>query len=84
LSRPALVSYGALLTAAAKDFDALVTMDDNLPSQQNLADHDIAVVVFRARSKRMADLLALMPEFERRLSEMQSGVALRLFPPNQE
>lgn len=74
---------GDLLAAAAEVFDALVTMDDNLPHQQNLATYDIAVVILRARSKRMADLASLMPELARHLNDPRPGSVTRIYPPDQ-
>jgi hypothetical protein len=38
---------GALLQAASGEFDAFVTIDRNLPHQQNLATFDLAVIVIR-------------------------------------
>ena len=37
---------GALLRAASGKFDALITVDRNLPFQQNIGSFEIAVVVF--------------------------------------
>lgn len=53
---------GALLQRAAGQFQVLVTMDKNLRFQQNLAAHDIGVVLVRAHSNRIDDLRPLMPE----------------------
>jgi len=36
--------------------------DDQLPSQQNLSQFGLAVVIMRAKTKALADLLELMPE----------------------
>ncbi|HEX5341100.1 MAG TPA: DUF5615 family PIN-like protein, partial [Duganella sp.] len=44
---------GALLALAASDFDALITVDKNLPHQQNLAQLPIAVVVLDAISNEL-------------------------------
>ena len=52
---------GELLTLAAPLFDVFLTVDRNLSTQQNLSEHDIAVVVLRARSNRLADLRPLLP-----------------------
>ncbi len=52
---------GALLHRAAGQFEVLVTMDKNLQFQQNLAAHDIAIVLVRARSNRIEDLKPLVP-----------------------
>jgi hypothetical protein len=71
---------GALLTAASAVFDALVTTDDNLPEQQNLAAYDLAVLVLRPSSKRMDDLLPLMPEILENLRTLHPGTAVRIQP----
>lgn len=53
---------GELLRTAQTEYDVFVTMDTNLAHQQNIGQFDIAVFVLRARSKRLPDLEALMPE----------------------
>ncbi len=50
-----------LLALAAGEFDVFVTVDRNLSFQQNLPAFQIAVIVLRARSNRLADLQALVP-----------------------
>lgn len=55
------VSNGDLLGRASGSFDVFVTVDRNLSFQQDVAHHDIAVIVLRARSNRLADLRGLMP-----------------------
>lgn len=72
---------GELLQAAEGEFDVFVTMDDNLPEQQNLQQFDLAVAVLRARSKSLDDLIELIPELERRLSQLRPGEAVRIYPP---
>jgi predicted nuclease of predicted toxin-antitoxin system len=72
---------GELLSAAESDFDVLVTMDDNLPDQQNIQQFDLAVVILRARSKSLADLLELMPQLEQSLNQLRPGDAVRIYPP---
>jgi hypothetical protein len=54
------LSNGALLDAAAGEYDVFVTLDQSLQFQQNLADRSIAVIVLRAQSNRIADLAALV------------------------
>ena len=39
------VKHGRLLALAAQSFDAFITVDKNLPYQQNLSTLPIAVVV---------------------------------------
>ena len=53
---------GDLLRLAAAEFDAFVTMDRNLPHQQNLSDVDLAVVVILGRSNRRQDIEPAMPQ----------------------
>ena len=55
------IKNGELLALAAKEFAVFVTVDRNLSFQQNLPAFDIAVVVLRANSNRLADLRALVP-----------------------
>lgn len=52
---------GELLTLAQAEFDVLVTVDRNLPYQQNLSRFTIAVVILRAPTNRLVDLKPLVP-----------------------
>jgi predicted nuclease of predicted toxin-antitoxin system len=52
---------GHLLDLAQHEFDAFVTIDRNLPFQQNLSKFDIAVIVLRTPSSRLAHLKLLIP-----------------------
>lgn len=47
---------GELLSLAMGRFDVFVTADQNLPYQQNLVGHGIAVVVLKAKDNRLATL----------------------------
>jgi hypothetical protein len=53
---------GELLAQADLLFDVLLTLDKNLPYQQDLTTKRIAVLIVRARSNRMQDLLPMLPE----------------------
>jgi hypothetical protein len=53
---------GELLARAGDEFEAFVTVDRNLPFQQDRSRFSIAVIVLRARSNRVADLRALIPD----------------------
>jgi hypothetical protein len=48
----------------ASGFTVFVTMDRNLAYQQNIAAAGVAVVVLRARTNRLRDLLPLMPRLQ--------------------
>lgn len=66
---------GGLLRAAALDFDVFVTMDRNLPYQQNLKSLDLAVVVVRSRSNAFADVEAILQDLNRAIRVAKSGAA---------
>ena len=55
------VKNGKLLALAAAEFDAFVTVDKNLPFQQNLATLPIALVVLDSVSNELPALLPLVP-----------------------
>jgi hypothetical protein len=74
------IRNGELLGLAEKHFDVFVTMDDNLPSQQNLAMFRLAVVILRARSKRLVDLLECVPSLKTELVAPKPGSAIRIYP----
>jgi len=61
------VKNGALLVLAAAEFDAFITVDRNLPFQQNIATLPIAVVVLIAHSNELQALLPLVPRLEEAL-----------------
>jgi predicted nuclease of predicted toxin-antitoxin system len=51
-----------VLENAEKKFDVFVTTDSNIEFQQNLATFNLAVVVLRAHTNRLADLKPLVPQ----------------------
>ena len=62
---------GELLSRAAPDFDAFITVDRNLEHQQNLATLPISVVVLHAQTNELQALVRLLPELERSLESIQ-------------
>lgn len=56
------IKDGELLRFAEQKFDVLITVDRNLPFQQNLAVLDLAVLVLQAPSNRLADIQGLVPK----------------------
>jgi len=56
----ASLSNGALLRQAATRFDVLVTADQNIEFQQNLATLPLAIVVMVAESNRLESLEPLV------------------------
>ena len=69
------IENGELLALAAKEFQVFIAVDRNLSFQQNLPAYDIAVIVLRARSNRLADLQSLVPELLVAISAAKRGVA---------
>ena len=68
------ISNGQLLALAAAEFDVFVTVDRNLPFQQHLPKFDIAVILLRAKTNRIADLVALVPELVSAMPNAKAGV----------
>jgi hypothetical protein len=68
------ISNGQLLSLAATEFDVFITVDRNLPFQQHLPKFDIAVILLRAKTNRIADLVALVPELVSAIPTAQKGV----------
>lgn len=55
------IKNGTLLALAANEFDAFLTVDKNLPYQQNLAALPVAVIVLDSLSNELSALLPLVP-----------------------
>ena len=56
------IKDGELLRLAEGEFDVLITVDRNLPFQQNLAVLNLVVLVLQAPSNRLAELQVLVPK----------------------
>ena len=69
---------GALLALAANEFDAFLTVDKNLPYQQNLANLPVAVIVLEAHSNELAALLPLVRNLEQALENLQPCTFVRV------
>lgn len=72
------VKNGELLRRAAGSFDALITMDRNLRDQQPLARQPFGVILLRAKSNRLSELLGLLPDIRAALERIQPGELLRV------
>ena len=71
----ATIKNGELLALAEKEFDVFITVDRNLPFQQNLPKFDIAVLVLQAHSNRLTDIRPLAPRVLSILPTMTKGKA---------
>ncbi len=72
------VKNGKLLALAATKFDAFITVDKNLPYQQNTSTLPVAVFVMDALSNELPYLLALVPALEAALASHTPGAYVLL------
>jgi len=65
---------GELLSIAERQgFEIFVTMDKGIEYEQNLTGRQIAVMVLRAKSNRLADLAPLVDECLRQMRSIRQG-----------
>lgn len=64
---------GPLLAAMANRFDVLIAVDKSIPTQQNLSARVFSVVILRAKTNRLIDLLPLVPELRSSLETLSPG-----------
>jgi hypothetical protein len=64
--------------AEAAGFDVLITVDQNIPDQQNLAGRKIALMILCAPTNRLRDLMALVPAAISVLASIKCGDVVRI------
>jgi predicted nuclease of predicted toxin-antitoxin system len=64
---------GELLKLADSRFDALLTVDKNLPKQQNLSTRRISIVVIRSNSNRLAEIRKHLQSLLSALADLAPG-----------
>jgi predicted nuclease of predicted toxin-antitoxin system len=69
---------GELLALAEPLFDVLLTLDKSVPHQQNIWSGKIAVLIVRARSNRIQDLVSSIPECLAALENIWPGDVIRI------
>lgn len=70
---------GELLVAAESGrFDVLITVDQGIEYQQDLADRKIAILVLQAKSNRLKDLLPLTPACLDHLTSIRPGEIVKI------
>jgi hypothetical protein len=73
------LSNGELLTAAeTARFDVFLTADQGIEYQQNLTGRNIAIIIFRAKSNRLRDLLPYVPACLVQIESIQPGQIVRI------
>lgn len=70
---------GRLLDAAeAAGFDVLITVDQNIPDQQNLSQRSIAIVILCGRTNRLRDLELLVPTAISAVVSIRAGEVIKV------
>jgi hypothetical protein len=70
---------GKLLAAAEKaGFDVLITVDRNVPHQQNVTERSLSIVVLEGRTTDIGHLIALMPAVRAALETLAPGQFIRV------
>ncbi len=69
---------GELLLLAQRDFEDFITLDKGIPYQQNLAGFSIAILVIRAGSSRLVDILPHIPACMAALRAIKPGEIVRI------
>lgn len=67
------IDDGPVLDRIANQFDAFVTVDKNLRFQQNLRDWPFRIVLLRAHSNAIENLVPLVPQLLVVLTRMSPG-----------
>ena len=74
----ASIKNGKLLALTSLEFYVLLTADKGMEYQQNPGTLPVAVLVVRANSNRMEDLLLTVPAILRALSELKPRTLTRV------
>lgn len=74
------IKNGRLLRLAETEFDIFVTADQNLSYQQPLKSFQLGIVVLKARTTKLEDLLPLVPAMREALDIVKAG-QIRHVPP---
>jgi hypothetical protein len=69
---------GELLRRMSGACDAFITIDKNLPAQQEISSLPFGVIVLRALSNRIEDLQPLAPKILEALAALQPGQIVRV------
>lgn len=72
------VKNGALLSAAAAEFDVLITVDRKMRFQQNLQKFDLALIVLIAKPCRYPQLKLLVPKVVEALDQIKAGEVVEI------
>ena len=71
---------GELLSLAEEKFDVFITIDKSIRYQQNLTGRRIAVLIIRAKSSEIDDLLPQLPACLVALQSIKPGQVVQVGP----
>jgi predicted nuclease of predicted toxin-antitoxin system len=75
------LANGDLLAAADQvGFGALITVDQNMPSQQSLRGRSISLIILRAHTTNLEDLAMLVPQVLEVLAQLGPGQVVLIGP----
>ena len=69
---------GELIRQASSRFEVLITVDQNLPFQQDISAHSIAILIFVGRSNRYSELKILAHKALHALRTIKAGEIVRI------
>lgn len=67
------IKNGKLLRLAEAEYDVFLTADQNLSYQQPVTTFQLGIVVLKARTTKLEDLLPLVPAMEEAIARVQAG-----------
>jgi predicted nuclease of predicted toxin-antitoxin system len=67
------IKNGDLLALAEKEFDAFITVDRKIATQQDLTQFKLPVLLLRARTNRLEDIRPLVPQVLKTLERAMAG-----------
>ena len=67
-----------LLAAQAAGFEVIITVDQNIPDQQNLSSLKISLLILSAPTNRLNDLKRLVPIALNALDSIEPGQAVKI------
>jgi len=67
-----------LAAAEAAKFDVFLTVDQGIEYQQNLANRNIGIIIFRVKSNRLKDLLPYVSACLAHIASIQPGEIVRI------
>ena len=69
---------GELLKAAAGRFDVLLSADQGIAHQQNLADVQLGIVALAGRTNKLEDLLPLIAQAREAIDRVEPGEVIEI------